>query len=397
MFASLFYSLASPMLFLFSATYLWRQSQDPIVLAVYYVGFYSLLPVGFLVNGFFLRRFSAKAMYFAGCVLGGAVPMLLVSLGGFADNMSLLLGALLGLASGLYWGNRNFLTCELTVNARRFKYITVEWVLMIAAAVASPLIIGSALVFGERTSWYGVDLAYHVCAFMALIILALAGFLVLLIKNTFAAPDRLLVRRPSRVWNTLRLLEVVNGADGAAELIIPTVLLLLFVGSEDSIGLVQSVTAVLGALGLYILGKSERHDHARILTLWGALTFVGRAVFAWLNSLFGALVLFAVEGFVGSFRWASLTAVMYETVDEEQKSQDVSRRYAYIMDRESFLNCGRVLALLLFIVSFVAFSQAAIRFGMLFALVLQISMVLLTRKLKIHLHGSGRTSGSTSA
>lgn len=390
--ASFLYSLAQPMLFLFSATFLWRQSEDPIVLALYYIGFYCGLPVGCLANSILLRRFSPKGLYLLGCLLGGAVPTLLVSMGASAADAALWLGLLLGFAGGVYWGNRNYLTAELTVNARRFKYISLEWVLMTVAAILSPLVIGWTLMFGERTGLYETGAAYGVCALVALVLLFGAGALVLGVKQTFARLDRTFVKHPSRDWNTMRLLDALNGAEQISEVIIPIVLLVTLIGAEDSIGVIQSATAVLAAAAMYLFGKRERHDHATVLSLWCGLTFIGRVVFAALNSLAGAFVLFGVEGFTGSFRWASLSSVMYEAVDREQRSGDITRRYIYIMDREFFLNAGRVFSLLVFITCYTFFPAPTIRFGMLSVLAVQIGMVLLTRALATSFHKSAGRS-----
>ncbi|MBI2484595.1 hypothetical protein HYW18_00325 [Candidatus Uhrbacteria bacterium] len=375
------YGVATPVVYVFSNTYLWRQSADPIVLALFNTGFFGGLWFGFLGNGLLLRRFASPRLYFLGCLLQGLVPITLVTLHAKADSVALLLGLVLGVAGGFYWGNRNYLTSELTVGPRRLKFISLESTATLLAAVLSPVITGWLLVLGERTGWYTTQSAYQVAAGFAFVVLIVAGLLVAHITHVLPPLEHLRIHSRRGRWNQLRLLEVFNGFVDGLEGAIPLVILLTFVGLEHAIGTIDSLAAILASLGLYLIGKWARHDHhINLLRLWVVFTFLGRALFSLLYSTAGALVFYTVEGFVGGFRWNSMVSVVYETIDREQDGQASARRYAYLTDRELFLNAGRVSALLLFIVLYANAPEFTIRYGLLLGLAAQIPLLVLAKK-----------------
>lgn len=383
---SFFYALSAPVLTVFSNTYLWRQSPDPIILALYNIGFFLGLPLGFFFNGWLLRRFASDRLYVLGCVLQGLVPITLVLLQAEAGHFAFPLGLALGISAGFYWGNRNYLTSRHTVGPKRFKFLSVEMTAVTTAGILSPILTGWFLVLGEQTGWYRIQTAYEFVALFAMVMLIISGWSVARAIQTKDTLSCLRIQKPTRDWNRLRLIEFLNGSINGFEAIIPIVILLVFVGLEDSIGVVKSYTAILSAISLYVVGRRiKHHHHAHVLGLWTLVSGLGRASFALFTSTFGALAMYTTDGFSNSWRWASSTAVMFETVEKETSEKE-SLRYAYIVDREAFLNIGRVATLFLFILLYRRAPEATIRYGLLLMLIPQLLLTLLTRQQTKILH-----------
>jgi len=377
--ASILFGLAQPMINVFSNTFLWRQSGNAVVLAVFSIGFYAGLCLGFLLNGLGLKWFKPTTLFFLGCALQGAVPVLLVYAGASADELALPLGLALGVAGGFFWGNRNLLTATVTGGTDRFKYISLDTAFGLGAAIVSPLIIGWFLVFGEKTGFYAAQSAYEVTAIFGFLLLTVAGSRVARIKRKFEKVSGIFLTNRSPAWQKMRLLDFVNGFTDGFERVIPLLILLLFLGKEDSIGVVQSAASILSFLGIYAIGKRARHkDHVRIIGMWTVVTSVGKAVFAILYSSAGALIFHGFNGLVLSFRAASMSAVMFEAVDHEP-GEGISKRYRYIMDREFVLDAGRVLGLLSFIGLFTWSASFTVRYGLLLSIGTQLLMVILVK------------------
>lgn len=374
------YALALPMITTFSNTYLWRQSQDPVVLAVFNIGYFSGLSLGFLGNGLLLGRYAPQKLCALGCVLQGIVPMLLVFMRADADAYAVFLGLCLGVAGGFYWGNRNLVTSRVSQGPGRFKYISLENIVQIFSAVLAPLAVGWFLVLGERTGAYSVQVAYQISAIAGFFLLVFSGRSIAGVREIFTPVKQLLVTNASRVWDHMRLLDFVNGCASGAEAALLFFALLTFLDKENAIGSLLSFTAILAALGMYTLGKRVKHqDHAAVLGLWTSVTFVGKITFAIFYSTVGAIVLQLVEGLMKSFRWASMAAVMYEVVEYEKPDKKISQRYAYLMDREFALNLGRVSALTAIVVIYQLYPTELIRYGLLGVVIFQIAMIFLTR------------------
>ncbi len=390
--ATVLYGFAAPMISTFTNTYLWRQSGDPVVLVLFNMAFHFGLIIGFFLNGLALRRIRAAILFLIGCLLQGAAPVFLVLSGSEAAHQALPIGLVLGTATGVYWANRNLFTLNLTTGPKRFKYLSVESSFGMAASILSPLVIGWFLVVGERLGWYSIQNAYTIAAGAGFLLLTAAGFVVLRILHKPAAVTHLTVSHPSRMWQHQRMLEFLSGLTNGFELILPLVILLLFLNGEESVGTVQSVTAILSMIGMYAIGRRVRHkDHVKILGAWTSITFVGKALFGFLYSMAGALLFHAFNGLTSSFRWASLTAILYETIDAD-KEADHTKRYAYITDRECFLDVGRVIGLGLFLGIYLMAPEAAIRYGLLLTMFFQLLMLILAQKMVHRLpHAPGET------
>ncbi len=375
------FGLASPMVIVYANTFLWRQSADVVVLAIFNIGNYLGIPLGFLLNAYLLRVFGSGKLYAFGCALQGLVPMILVALGAQADTYALALGLVLGIAQGFFWGNRNALTSLLTKGPKRYQFISVETALGILAGVISPLLIGWFIAFGGSLSSYTIDQAYQIMSVVGFVLLLVAGFLVWSYTMEPFLAKPFFLRHASRLWNKQRLLECVNGVASGIESVLPLVIILLFLGQEEAVGTVKSMTAVLSAVAIYTIGKRVRHNHhALLFSLWVLFSLVGGTIFAILYSPGAALVLFILGGLVGSLRWSSFVTVMYEVVDKET-GRDGSHRFLYLLDREFFLNAGRVLGLALLVLVFRSSPDALVRYGAIAIAVIEIPTLLLLRQM----------------
>ena len=375
------YGLASPMVVVYANTFLWRQSADVVVLAIFNIGNYAGISLGFLFNAYLLRFFESGKLYVLGCLLQGVVPVLMVAMEAQANTYALGLGLLLGVAQGFFWANRNALTSKFTQGSHRYRFISVETALGILAGVVSPLLIGWFIAYGETLANYTVDQAYQITSVIGFILLLVAGLLAWPFAMEPFAPKNMFLTNASLLWNKQRLVESINGIASGIESVLPLVIILLFLGQEDAVGSVKAMTAILSAVVIYTIGKRVRHNHhALLFSFWILFNLVGGIVFAVLYSPGAALTLFILSGLVGSLRWSSFAAVMYEIVDHETR-RDGSHRFLYLLDREFFLNAGRILGLGLLILVYWYSPEALVRFGLIGIGLIQIPTLLLLRHL----------------
>lgn len=375
------FAFASPMISVFSNTYLWRLSEDVGVLVLFNVGHYAGLTIGFFLNGLLLKRFFPAKLYTLGTFFQGLVPLLLVLLKEQAVPLALPIGLLLGIAAGFYWANRNYLTSAVTIGPSRFKYISLESTFGIMAGIVSPLLIGWGLVLGERVGWYSSQSGYLGAAILGLILLVWSGRSVWSVKTPFVKITQLFIPNTSPSWTNMRVLDFVNGIHHTFEALLALLVLLFFLGLEDAVGTVISVASILSALGMYLMGKrASNRDQVRILELWTVITFVGKIAFTLFTSAVGAVMYHTTEGFSKTYRWASMASLMYEAVDKNHPEQN-NGRFAYLLDREFFLNAGRLCGLLLLWLAYTTFPDTTIRFGLFATLIGQLVMIALAKRL----------------
>ena len=382
--AYLLFGLGSPMVNTFSGTYVWRLFHSPSALATFLMIFCLGLPVGFLLNGFLLRRVKLTRLFFFSCLLQGLIPLILVSLPHPTVIAIWMIGLVLGTAAGCFWANRNYLTSRVSVNGERFKFISIETTLTAIAAIISPLLIGWTIAFGESSGAYTIELGYKVTTLIGFLLLAVCGRIIATISVPGPEVKNLFVKHRSDIWQNWRWLEIVNGVVDGAGRIFPLMIVLTFLGQEASVGTVQSVSSILSAIMIYFAGKraSAEKDHVRMLLFWMTMTIGGAVIFATMYSARGAIILLAISALVGSFRWGSFAAILYDIVDAEEKRHGENHRYALLMDRETLLNAGRALALALFVLAFSFSPTATLRFGLLAVGAAQLLLVAMTAQIQ---------------
>ena len=385
------FALASPMIVVYSNTFLWRQSQDPITLAIFNIGNYVGIAIGFVINAFLLRKFQSGQLYALGCLLQGIIPLCLIALGAQANTYALLLGLLLGIAQGFFWGNRNALTSKGTQGPQRYQFISLETASGILAGIVSPLLIGWFIAHSQSLSSYTVTQAYQISSVLGLILLIISGLLALPLVTEPFVTKKFFLASVSPFWKKQRFIELINGIYSGIESVLPLLIILLFLGQEEAVGSIKALTSVLSAWVIYVIGKRVKHKHHTVLVgLWMVFTFIGSVLFTFWYSATAALLFFILSGLVGSLRWSSFAAVMYETIDHEIK-HDGNHRFLYLLDRELFLNLGRILGLGAFMVLYLIDSQLLIRYGLILIIFIQIPNLFLLNHMTKRLAHTAKT------
>src|SRR5579863_785542 len=78
---NLIYALVLPVIDIFVASYVMRNSHDVKMVVIYQLAVYTGIPFTFLVNGFLLQCVKVKRLYSAGMLLSGISMAVMMSLG----------------------------------------------------------------------------------------------------------------------------------------------------------------------------------------------------------------------------------------------------------------------------------------------------------------------------
>ena len=94
------YALVLPVIEIFMAAYVMRNSHDESRVFTYQLSLYSAMPAAFFVNGVLLGRVAAKHLYAAGMVLSGVAMMMLMQTGVLTLAGIAAAGFAMGMATG---------------------------------------------------------------------------------------------------------------------------------------------------------------------------------------------------------------------------------------------------------------------------------------------------------
>src|SRR5690606_39521365 len=77
---NLIYAFVLPVIDIFVAAYVMRNSNDPVKVVVYQLTIYTGIPLTFLLNGYLLNRINIKTLYSLGMMLSAVSMTVMMSL-----------------------------------------------------------------------------------------------------------------------------------------------------------------------------------------------------------------------------------------------------------------------------------------------------------------------------
>lgn len=370
-----FFLVTYPMIFVFVNAYLWRDSGDINTLIWYNLANFVGIPLGFYLNGLLLRHFHIKKLYALGALLQGVAPLLVI----FSPATSMLhlvvYGFLFGVGGGFYWANKNYLTLKATRGSNRIYYNSLERIVDLSAAIVAPVVAGYLIIAGEGLGLYSIESGYRVTILLALLLLVISGAIVASANIGDMQASKLFVNNPSKAWWHNRLYwffeQIVYGLDH----FLPAVLILSFLGSEEVLGLVETLVALLTALVMYYVGRKIILDTTimPVLKISLALLIVGAAVLGFWYTPIAILIFLGFFRVSGNIRFATSYSATMNLIDHEANGDSEAEQYAYICDNELAFNAGRIFSVGLFIFLAYLFSQEiAMRWAFLLVASMQI-------------------------
>jgi YQGE family putative transporter len=371
-----------PLFFIFINVFILRQTSSIAAVGWYNLGTFITLPLFFMLNGWALRRVPIQTMYTLGLICQGLVAS---SVFYFPFNTLPLLfvfGGLQGAAMGFYWGNRNYLSLEVTEDDHRSYFTGLEIVLATIAGTVTPFVVGWLIVLGEKMGFYTAEVAYRGLSIVGLGALLYAGWLFSSCELPQFTFKKLWITQADSRWWLARWVELFRGVQNGFDLFIVPVVVFVFLGKEGILGSIQSASAIGSAILLYYVGRKLKPALRLSVLSWGVgllilISLIFTVGFSPLAALIYVLLLKPIE----HTNWVSSNPIAMKVIDE-QDGGDSANNYAYVVDRELFLNIGRVIGVGVFLILISRYSQAAaVRVVPLLAAVCQLGLLWTVRKL----------------
>lgn len=371
------YLISYPIMGIFINTYFWRQTNDISLIAAYNLGFFIALPLGFYLNGLLLRRFHILKLYWVGNVLQGLAAFLAIFIPSLSFTQVFIYGLIYGIGGGLYWGNKNYITLKITKGKNRLYYNNLESSLDLVISIIMPILIGWTLVFGEYVNLYSTEFAYKILMLITLALLWLSGYLLQSADIYSEEISHLTLTKPSRYWNLNRLVHVLYWTLSGVNYYVPTILVLIFVGAEAALGTIESITALLVAILLYVIGRKSSDKHLMpTIIVTGSVFLMGAVIYNLTYGFVGAIIYSVVYSLTSAVSWNSIYSNSMEVMDRELEHGSSRNQYALVLDNEIYFNLGRILGMALFFGLVVISSQeTSLRLTPLIAGVLQLVML----------------------
>ncbi len=270
---NLIYAFVLPVIDIFVASYIMRNSNDPSKVMLYQLAIYTGIPITFFINGYLLNRINVKRLFSLGMLLSGVSMLYMMSLDNISYTGLISAGLIMGMSFGLYWANRDYLVLATTSDRTRNFYYGLDTFFYTTTAVLVPVIIGWYLMSGSEASNEGVNSRYKVVTGAVFVITILASIVFHFGKYKKPKSEKFLYFKFHKLWNKMLQMALLKGLAQGFIVTAPAILMMKFFQSEGALGTAQSIGAVIAAVVMLFLGKLSKPKHRLAIFSIGLILF----------------------------------------------------------------------------------------------------------------------------
>ncbi len=365
---NLLFAMVLPVIEIFAGAYIMRNTGSPSFVVKYQLCMYVGVVLAALVNGLLLKYLKSAFVYGFGIIISAISLMAMMSISNVNIEILCLAGFLIGLSTGFFWTNRYLLTLYSTDDSNRNYFFGCESFFFSLWNIVIPLVIGAFLATVEAGRSFGnltVNGGYKVITAAALFISVLAC--IALSQGRFKNPEskKFFYFRFHELWVKMLSLAGLKGMVQGFLVTAPAILVMKFLGSEGSLGLIQGIGGALTAILVYILGRVARpQDRIKIFGFGLLIFFIGTLANGIMFSAFGVIIFVLCKVFFQPLHDLAYYPIMMKAIDVVS---EIEKRdgYTYIMSHEIGLFFGRAFGMVLFILMASLISEDfALRFAL---------------------------------
>lgn len=381
---NLIYAFVLPVIDVFVAAYVYRNSQDVKMVVLYQLAVYTGIPFTFLINGFLLQHVNIKRLYSAGMLLSGISMAVMMSLGKLELLGVGVAGLMMGMSFGLFWANRDFLALSTTNDSNRNYYYGLETFFYTNTYVIVPAAVGWFIQGTGMRGWFGGDpeTAYQIVT--GIVFLLTIGASILVHRGRFENPpdSNFIFFRFHWLWNRMQLLAILKGLAQGYIVTAPAMLVMRLVGQEGALGTIQAVGGILSAFLLYFIGRTTKPAHRIVIFTVGlALFALGGLANAMLFNAAGVLIFMVCLLLGRPLHDIAYFPIQMQVIDTVSAIEQ-RNKFAYIFSQEFGFYIGRFAGCMLFILLATKVSDTfALRYALLMIGVVQLLSIAVAKRI----------------
>jgi YQGE family putative transporter len=388
---NMIYAFVLPVIDIFVGAYIMRSSNNPSMVAVYQLCVYTGIPFTFMINGFLLNKINISHLYSFGMLLSGVSMIFMMTLNRMSMVGVSIAGFIMGASFGFFWANRDFLTLDTTNDKNRNYYYGVETFFYTLTFIVVPAAVGWFIIRSENLGWFGGNIvgAYQVVTGVVLALTILASIVIHQEKFRNPKHKKFLYWKFDRLWNKMLGLASLKGMVQGYLVTAPAILIMRLVGDEGSLGTIQSISGIITAIMLYVLGRTTKPKH-RIYIFAAGMTifFVGALTNQLLFSALGVIVFVLCKVLFMPLHDIAYFPIQMRVIDVLSVKENRSE-FAYIFNHEFGLYLGRFFGLVLFIaLAFYVSEEVALRYSLVIVALIQLASIPLAKNIIRHVNST---------
>ncbi|WP_430785242.1 MFS transporter [Virgibacillus flavescens] len=338
--------------------YLWRQSGEYVTIALYNLGIYIFQPITFIIAGKMAKKVDRIVVLRLGVIFLSLFFLSVLFIGDAAAEFHIYLGSLLGIGFGFYWLAFNLLTFEITEPDTRDVFNGFLGVLQSFGGMIGPLVAG--IIISRMEENFGYKTIFTISFFMFIGAVICSFFLSKReAEGAYHFKRILLERKHNLNWRKILNAHVFQGFREGIFLFVITIWVYIATGSELALGMFNLFLSGLSFIFYFVATKFIKPSLRKKSILIGAIILYAAVYILIFNVSYFALITYAVLIGIAypiiNVPYASLT---YDVIGKAWRARDL--RIEYIVVRELYVNIGRVVSILFFLLSVMLFKAEEI-------------------------------------
>ncbi|MFQ3542761.1 MFS transporter [Halobacillus rhizosphaerae] len=343
------YSLGIFLSSTFVNIYLWKQSNSYTDIALYNLSIYILQPLTFIVAGKCAKKIDRVIVLRTGVTVLSLFFLTVLLVGERAATFNIMLGSLLGIGYGFYWLAYNVLTFEITEPETRDFFNGFLGVLQSLGGMTGPLLAGLVISRMNNLTGYTVIFAISFGLFILAVLVSL-GLSRRKAKGNFSF-RRIIDERHNNVnWKRILHAHVSQGFREGTFLFAVSIWIFLITRDELSLGVFNLVYSGCSFLFYFLVGKWIKPRRRKKAIFIAGLSLYLSVLILLISDNMSLLLLYGgIAGIFFPVLYVPYISLTYDVIGKSWNAGEM--RIEYIVVRELFLNTGRVLSIVIFLIS----------------------------------------------
>jgi YQGE family putative transporter len=373
-----FFTFGASMSGVFLNLYLWRLTHSLTVTGNYNMVLYAMVPVGFALGGWIIKKKDRMVAYRIGIGLTAIFYLIVSFVQGKLVDYYVVFAVFNGIANAFYWAGYLTLMYDVSNEQNRIRYLALNMIVFTAATLAGPALAG--FIIRLEDGLRGYTLVFSI-AFLMFLLATITSLKIKTVRGHHKAyylKFTGILMKKNREWVKSLFSFFGFGLLQGIMLFLPTILLFKVLPREDIVGYLGAMYSSVSIVTGIFISKYARTDKVRLYMLLSTIGFAVGASF-----LLGGVTLVSVASFMilysifNPLQGNALTGYYYSMIAQLPLKGQL--RVEGVVIRELFINSGRVISIYALITISSGIQSPAIPWIILTASLLQIVLVWLVK------------------
>lgn len=333
--------------------YLWKQSGEFQDLGIYNLSIVIVQLFTFILAGRWAKKIDRVIVLRVGVIALASFYLTVLIIGGNASEFLILLGALLGMGYGFYWLAFNVLTFEVTEPETRDFFNGFLGILSSIGGMIGPIAAGFIISRLEKFTGYSIVFGISLALFTLAVILSF--FLKRRPAHGRYWFTRIFTeRKNNHNWKLITNAHFFQGFREGTFAFIISIFVFISTGSEMALGTFGLINSGISFISYYFVSRMiKQKQRKKSILIGGIVLYLAIFIIVFDVTYVRMLIYAAIIAIAYPLVLVPYVSMTYDVIGKGWKAAEM--RIEYIVVREVFLNLGRFISIISFLIGITLF------------------------------------------